>query len=257
MLNTSRLDEHSHSHRAQVSRGSVTGSEDAGGTIRASTRQQSESSVSRLKAFLSGQDLDNRSEVHSGQAIRSLYLSAKARSQLGELEASEMSGLISLFGTLSTPQSARGFCGRFLYQLPTQLEDDQPGRSFWPYVVQLVGDKKRQFGRLAQSDHFWIMHARLAEASNATSEPRYSGYWYSHLSPQHQDLPKSWTMPLRVQERTTCACGAPTRTQPFLSHTSSLYSRIPTRVISPKRQGALPRLLRATSLVSSTICCGR
>ncbi|KAL0954824.1 hypothetical protein HGRIS_003769 [Hohenbuehelia grisea] len=97
---------------------------------------------------------------HSPNTLRSLFTSIKHRSQLNFLRPADFSALASIFGTLSIPEP-RPQCiymtSRVSY-LPTS-----PARTYWPFVVQVLREKRQLGHHLVQRDHFWLMRATLAQ----------------------------------------------------------------------------------------------
>lgn len=119
--------------------------------------------VSLLKAFLAPANLTAPAPTkHTANTIRSIYLSAKSRTTLHNLSAADFSALISLFGSLSmsTPDNLY----HSLFASPSLPNVRGIGeRSYWPFVAQLGGDKRRLCLDLEPSDHYWLMCAELAE----------------------------------------------------------------------------------------------
>ncbi|KAI0267743.1 hypothetical protein BC834DRAFT_842430 [Gloeopeniophorella convolvens] len=78
---------------------------------------------------------------------------------LGDLGSPRFSALISLFGTISmSSPPAR-------YESPlAQHVDSGTSRGWWGFVFQMVRDKKRIVGGLIESDLYWLVTSKAAEA---------------------------------------------------------------------------------------------
>ena len=137
------------------------------------------SRITTLKAFLSRDNLTStHPTLHTANTIRSLYLSAEARSQLNDLSARELSVLISLFGSLSL--STPGLPYRSIYAHPfTQaISERHPQgfcRSYWPMVAQLVSAKVSLYRKLGPSDCYHAMRGQLAGVLEAVNKVKTQG----------------------------------------------------------------------------------
>ena len=79
---------------------------------------------------------------------------------LSDLSSPRFSALISLFGTLSVPDPP---C-QFKSPLAQHMDMKQP-RTWWGFIFQMVRDKKKVTGVLKKSDLYWLIRARVSEAS--------------------------------------------------------------------------------------------
>jgi hypothetical protein len=79
---------------------------------------------------------------------------------LSDLSGPRFSAIISLFGTLSVPDPP---C-QFKSPLAQHMDTKQP-RTWWGFIFQTVRDKKQVTGVLKESDLYWLMRARVSEAS--------------------------------------------------------------------------------------------
>lgn len=102
----------------------------------------------------------HKPDVYSTRALRGLYLGASARGMLSDLSGPRFSAIISLFGTLSVPDPP---C-QFKSPLAQHMDTKQP-RAWWGFVFQMLRDKKQITGVLKESDLYWLMRARVSEAS--------------------------------------------------------------------------------------------
>lgn len=91
--------------------------------------------------------------------IRSLYISAKARGQLSQLDSGMLSTLIDLFGSLSVDPSSR--CVYTSSVLPS-VRGGPITRDYWAFVKEVVSFKEQRGMTLAHSDRYWMMRAELA-----------------------------------------------------------------------------------------------
>jgi hypothetical protein len=99
-------------------------------------------------------------DVYSTRALRKLYLGASSQGVLNDLSSPRFSAIISLFGTLSVPDPP---C-QFKSPLAQHMDTKQP-RVWWGFIFQMVRDKKQVTGVLKESDLYWLMRARVSEAS--------------------------------------------------------------------------------------------
>jgi hypothetical protein len=99
-------------------------------------------------------------DIHTTRALRELYLGARARGMLSDLSSPQYSAMIALFGTLSVPDSP----SQFKSPLAQHMDTRKP-RAWWGFIVQMVQDKKRVTGTLKECDLYWLMRARVSEAS--------------------------------------------------------------------------------------------
>lgn len=129
--------------------------------------------LTALKAMLSHDNVGSAEPtVHTANTIRSLYNSIKVRGQLRALTAADFSGLIALLGTLSLSTSEASYRSVHAHPLAAGVSARSKGgdRSYWPLITQLVREKKSQHAQLAPSDHFYAMHARLADLVEVDSD---------------------------------------------------------------------------------------
>ena len=114
-----------------------------------------------LCRIFSASNLTRRNpDIYSTRALRELYLGASARGMLSDLSGPRFSAIISLFGTLSVPDPP---C-QFKSPLAQHMNTKQP-RTWWGFISQMVRDKKQVTGVLKESDLYWLMRARVSEAS--------------------------------------------------------------------------------------------
>ncbi|KAG0705745.1 hypothetical protein DFH29DRAFT_905842 [Suillus ampliporus] len=92
-------------------------------------------------------------------AIRSFYISAKARGQLSQLDSGMLSALIGLFGTLSVDPSRRCV---YISSLLPYVKNGPVTRDYWAFVKEVVSFKQQRGMALAHSDRYWMMRAELA-----------------------------------------------------------------------------------------------
>jgi hypothetical protein len=69
--------------------------------------------------------------------------------------------MIALFGTLSVSDPP---C-QFKSPLAQHVEKKEP-RAWWGFILRMVRDKKRVTGTLKECDLYWLMRARVSEASS-------------------------------------------------------------------------------------------
>lgn len=121
------------------------------------------SAILALKALLSSDNLARpKPTVYTANTIRSIYRSVKAYGLLRDLTATELSALISLFGSLSLSSPGVPYRSIYAHSLAAHLPDKgKSGRSYWTLIAELVLEKKRLHRRLSRSDHFYAMHAQL------------------------------------------------------------------------------------------------
>jgi hypothetical protein len=99
-------------------------------------------------------------DVYSTRALRRLYLGASARGMLSDLSNPQFSAMIALFGTLSFSDPPCQFKSPLVQHMGMKET-----RAWWGFILQMVRDKKRVTGILKESDLYWLMRARVAEAS--------------------------------------------------------------------------------------------
>ena len=97
--------------------------------------------------------------MHTANTLKSLYTSIKAQHLLGKLQADRISRLISLFGSLSVPQSG----DVFRHPLAPKMRI-QPHRSHWVFILMLVRDLQRLNKVLDHSSRYWAIQAELGLA---------------------------------------------------------------------------------------------
>lgn len=80
---------------------------------------------------------------------------------LSDLSGPQFSAMISLFGTLSVSDPPCQF------KSPLAQHMDKKGRrAWWGFIIQMVRDRKRIRGTLNECDLYWLMRARVSEASS-------------------------------------------------------------------------------------------
>jgi hypothetical protein len=140
-------------------------------TPRTSTPSRT-SACSVLQAFQSMENVTSPTPaLHTPNTVRSLYASVKSRQQLERLD---MSSLISLFGSLSLPSECYSPSVGYVHPLASPMQRRAAtSRTYWPFVLQIVKDKRRLGQYLSIKDRYWAMRAELANAHTATcrSEP--------------------------------------------------------------------------------------
>lgn len=142
---------------------------------------RSPTSLSELKLVLAPTYSHRTPNYLSAHKLRSIYLSAKARSHSRELTPSEWSALLSVFGTLSLSSVQQPFRGLFAHPLVNSMSPSSKERTYWPFVVQLAQDKTRFYKVLSFSDRYWVMLAKLAESDSVKGgNTADGGFWYHH-----------------------------------------------------------------------------
>jgi len=101
-------------------------------------------------------------DVYSTRTLRKLYLGASTQGMLSDLSGPQFSDMISLFGTLSVSDPPRQFKSPLAQHIHTKEL-----RVWWGFIHQMVRDKKQVIGTLKRSDLYWLLRARVAEASMA------------------------------------------------------------------------------------------
>lgn len=91
--------------------------------------------------------------------IRSLYISAKTRGQLSQLNSGILTTLIGLFGSLSVDPSTKPV---YASSLLPRVRGSPVLRDYWPFVKEVVSFKEQRGMLLAHSDRYWMMRAELA-----------------------------------------------------------------------------------------------
>ncbi|KAH7915642.1 hypothetical protein BJ138DRAFT_997487 [Hygrophoropsis aurantiaca] len=134
------------------------------------SRTPDTSSLGKLKAFLSSENLTSSSpQLHTANTIRSLYMSVKARGQIGQLDPAMLTFLISLFGTLSsTPLRPCVYTNSFMLH----MEQSPLLRTYWPFLVTVARDKEHCGMSLSSSDQYWLMCAEIAKLRRLTQDVR-------------------------------------------------------------------------------------
>ncbi|KAI5998578.1 hypothetical protein EDD15DRAFT_2161697 [Pisolithus albus] len=117
--------------------------------------------IDALRSFLSQGSGDIR--IYTANKLRRLYRSAEWRGQLGQLDSSMLSTLISIFGSLCI--GTRETCA---YDSPllsrVQGEVDVGRRSYSSFVLNAASLKMQLGMVLTDSDRFWLMRVALAGA---------------------------------------------------------------------------------------------
>ncbi|KAI5990215.1 hypothetical protein EDD15DRAFT_2170598 [Pisolithus albus] len=117
--------------------------------------------IDALRSFLLQGSGDIR--IYTANKLRRLYRSAEWRGQLGRLDSSMLSTLISIFGSLCI--GTRETCA---YDSPllsrVQGEVDVGRRSYSSFVVNAASLKMQLGMVLTDSDRFWLMRVALAGA---------------------------------------------------------------------------------------------
>ena len=117
--------------------------------------------IRTLCRIFSASNLTRQSpDIYSTRTLRECYLGAHARGMLSDLSGPQFSAMISLFGTLSVQDSP----GQFKSPLAQHMDKKKP-RAWWGFILQMVQDKKRVKGFLKECDLYWVMRARVSEAS--------------------------------------------------------------------------------------------
>ncbi|TFY61047.1 hypothetical protein EVG20_g7200, partial [Dentipellis fragilis] len=120
--------------------------------------------VDTLHAFLSPSNLSSSTPLlHSARTLRALYLAACARGDMRKLSAGRLSGLISIFGTLSACNGPPVHMSQ-IYAPVTKHMDAHFFKPRWGFVMQLVRDKANAEKYLLPMDMYWFVRAQLALA---------------------------------------------------------------------------------------------
>ena len=101
--------------------------------------------------------------IPTANDLQLLYHTVKANSQLGALTAEDTSSLIALFGSLSLSTSDRPYSSIYAHPWSRTVQQDDLNSTFWPLVIELGADALDLWQTLNDSDHFWLMHAHLAQ----------------------------------------------------------------------------------------------
>ncbi|KAI0326612.1 hypothetical protein GY45DRAFT_1328662 [Cubamyces sp. BRFM 1775] len=118
-------------------------------------------SLEKVQAFLHAAALDEGSPRFSARRIRDRYLCWKREGRLNHIGSSDMTSLISLFGSLSVSSYGEHYTSLHGHR---RLKD-MPESSFgphWDMVLGICSDKRWLRRPLSTSDQYWLMRARLA-----------------------------------------------------------------------------------------------
>lgn len=108
--------------------------------------------------------------------LKSLYISLKSQSLLKCLSSKQLTGLISLVGSLSLPPP-RNHCIYFS-NLVSHVDLDSTHRVHWPFVLEIAQDKEKLLRQtLNGTDRYWIMRAQLSKVVVIGSEELQAGTW--------------------------------------------------------------------------------
>ncbi|OAX36049.1 hypothetical protein K503DRAFT_772889 [Rhizopogon vinicolor AM-OR11-026] len=145
-------------HTGKSSRG---GNETSDGQERGTSHSHSSTrAISALQEILTSPGIPpDPSGMPTPNTIRSLYISAKARGQLSQLDSGMLSTLIALFGSLSVDPSSRCVYTSSLLLL---VKGGPVTRDYWAFVKEVVSLKQQRGMTLAHSDRYWMMRAELA-----------------------------------------------------------------------------------------------
>ncbi|TFK49980.1 hypothetical protein OE88DRAFT_1736278 [Heliocybe sulcata] len=101
--------------------------------------------------------------THSPSTLQFLYMSIKSRCQLGAMSSTEMSALISIFGSIAVRLSRdAASAGDFDHPLASGVHSGD-ARDYWAFLGVVAQDKQELGGLLSDSDRYWIMRASLVE----------------------------------------------------------------------------------------------
>jgi hypothetical protein len=131
-----------------------------------------------LRAFLSDSNIHSPApQMHTANALKSLYTSIKAQHLLRKLESNRISRLISLFGSLSLPNSSGVFKNPLAPRMPPQ-----PHRTYWVFILTLVRDLQHLNNALDHSSRYWAIQAELGRAAELPKNDRKTHYTHSQVA---------------------------------------------------------------------------
>lgn len=146
--------------KLQHTGGHATSDAQERGVSNSRNRDSSTRAISALQDILASPGiLPDPSRRPTPNTIRSLYISAKARGQLSQLDSGMLSTLIALFGSLSVdPSNTCVYTSSFL----SRVRGGPVVRDYWAFVKEIVSYKEQRNITLAHSDRYWMMLAELA-----------------------------------------------------------------------------------------------
>ncbi|KAI0779108.1 hypothetical protein BC629DRAFT_1735996 [Irpex lacteus] len=130
------------------------------------SRADSPSALTKLKQLLSTMTSDaahTTLPIPTPNVLLSLYHTTKANSQLPKLTPAELSSLTALFGSLSLSTPGRPYSSIYAHPWTARMYNKWSCSTFWPLLIELEADKRDLEQTLCDSDHFWLMHAHLAQ----------------------------------------------------------------------------------------------
>lgn len=124
--------------------------------------------IDALRSFLSQGQEDTH--IYTPNKLRRLYRSAEWRGQLGQLDSSMLSALISIFGSLCLGSRER--CTYSSPLLSRVQGEVAPNRSsYWSFLLKAASLKVQRGMALTDSDRFWLMRAALAASEALIPRP--------------------------------------------------------------------------------------
>ncbi|KAG6918657.1 hypothetical protein DXG01_012778 [Tephrocybe rancida] len=122
-----------------------------------------------LSGFLSQKNTFPSRNKPSLDTIRALYCFVKAQGQLRLFSPKQFTELISLFGTLSLPDSRNGLI--YLSKLAPLVTVKNDNKEHWDFLIEIARDKQKTSKmKLNGTDGFWLMRALLTKVVLADGE---------------------------------------------------------------------------------------
>ncbi|KAG6816456.1 hypothetical protein H0H87_005939 [Tephrocybe sp. NHM501043] len=122
-----------------------------------------------ISDFLSFKNTTSSTTKPSLDTLRDLYHSVKVQGQLRLFSPKQFTELISLYGTLSLPDTRDGLI--YLSKLAPSVAAQKEGKEQWDFVIELSRDKQKMFKmKLNGTDGFWLMRALLTKVDLAEGE---------------------------------------------------------------------------------------
>ncbi|KAG5720467.1 hypothetical protein E4T56_gene9377 [Termitomyces sp. T112] len=115
-----------------------------------------------LSNFLSCRNATSHPKKQSLDTLRLLYSSVKTQGQLHLFSPKQLTELISLFGTLSLPDSRNGLI--YLSKLASYVTPEGNDEEQWDFLIEVARDKQKTLKmKLNGTDGFWLMRALLTK----------------------------------------------------------------------------------------------
>ncbi|KAG6810130.1 hypothetical protein H0H92_013188 [Tricholoma furcatifolium] len=144
-----------------------------------------------LSDFLSRTNTISYPDKISLDTLRIHYARLKSEGQLNLLSPKEFTELISLFGTLSLPDSRNGLI--YLSKLVPHVASKRSDEKQWDFVIEVARDKQKVLRtKLNGTDGFWLMRALLTKVALAEGETLSPG------DPREQALSEATQQYLRI-----------------------------------------------------------